>query len=99
MIAFPAEDILCFGCMEHVERCTIDGIDSICCDACGATASHEEAQEDCFVFIVASAMTETLKSHKPHAYRFMPRPAGRDARTVKREMVRLNRASAHARAA
>ena len=99
MRAFTADDILCFRCMEQVERCTIDEVDSVCRDACGATANYDEAQDDCFVFIVASAMSMALKSHKPHAYRFMPRSAGQDARAAKREMVRLNRATPYVRAA
>ena len=99
MHAFPVKDILCFSCMEQVERCTIDGLDCIVCDDCGATASHDDAQEDCFVFIVASAMSANLKSHKPHTYRFMPRTAGHNPADSKGEMVRLNRATGFARAA
>ena len=99
MCAISADDILCFRCMKQVDRCTMDGIVCVCCATCGATARLADAEEDCFVFIVAEAMSATIKDHKPHTYRFMPRTAGRSATEVKAEMVRLNRARPFARAA
>ena len=99
MCTFSAGDILCFCCAKQVLSCTIGDVDYVRCTTCGTTARLSDAEEDCFIFVVAEAMSKAIKGHKPHTYRFMPRLKERSATEAKAELVRLNRAKPFARAA
>ena len=95
-----AHEILCFSCVAQVDVCTMNGTETVCCSICGNMVSLVEAQDDCFVFVVASAMaTSALPSYAPHTYRFMPRLSGRDPLATKVFMISSHRAKKMTKAA
>lgn len=72
MSAVSPNRIMCFDCVEPTDRFSSDGVDSVCCPRCLKVAPLEKALDDCFVFIVASAVDDRLKKNFSRGYGFMP---------------------------
>ena len=85
--------IMCFECVQSVVQLELDGSQHVRCLTCNHTESLEKALDDCFVFIVASAVSENLKKTMTRNYRFMPFAGDRIQTVATRSfMVRTGRA-------
>lgn len=65
--------ILCLPCAAPVQKEIIAGEEYVRCDRCGHLDTLEKAKDDCFVFTVAMAMSESaLRCHGAHSCMYMP---------------------------
>ena len=85
--------IICFECVQSVGHIDVGGLQHVRCFTCDKTESLDKALDDCFVFIVASAVSENLKKSMARNYKFMPFDGDRTRTFETRSfMVRTGRA-------
>lgn len=88
------ERILCFSCVKETQRHKVGPTWYVRCKCCGRRDNLEKAIDDCFIFVVASAMSRSaLQSHSAHACRYMPL-TGDDPLQFKRFMLETGRVKA-----
>ncbi len=93
MSLVSADRVLCFRCVEIVDPVTKDGVKHLQCSLCGHSAPVEKALDDCFLFIVASAISDGLRKDYARSYRFMPLSTDRGrAAESRRYMLQTGRA-------
>ena len=85
------DQILCFECVAPVQQRAIDGIAHVRCLHCGHLATLEKAEDDCFVFTVAKAISASaLWMYSAHSCRYMPATQG-NPHALKRQMIESGR--------
>ena len=93
MCPVSADAVLCFDCVEIVDPVTIGGVKHLQCWKCGHKAPVEKALDDCFLFIVSSAVSDALRKDYARSYRFMPLSTDRGrAVESRRYMLQTGRA-------
>ena len=66
------DHIACFECVQIVHPFVKGGVEHVACSYCAYSAPVEDALDDCFVFMVASAIAGRLPSSQRRTYKFMP---------------------------
>ncbi len=93
MAPVRSDRVLCFDCVQLVDPVEMDGVKHLQCWVCGHAAPLEKALDDCFLFVVASAIADSLKKDYARSYRFMPLSVDRGRAFADRSfMVRTGRA-------
>ena len=93
MSLITIDRIMCFRCLQLVDEVSLEGEPHVRCFVCDTVAPIAKAMDDCFLFIVASAVSDRLSKSFAHRYDFMPLVADRTKAVEDRSfMVRTGRA-------
>lgn len=72
MTVIDPSKIACFQCVEIVHAYIDEGVQHVSCPSCNRRAPMEKALDDCFVFLVASAIGSRFPTDLRRTYGFMP---------------------------
>lgn len=81
------DSIMCFDCLKAVRKREIDGTLYVRCTDCGQMESAETALDECFVYLVASSVSEAMKKDFARRYRFIPASASSAATDESRDFM------------
>lgn len=84
--------IMCFECVQIVRTHKINGTEYVRCFGCGQIELADKALDDCFLFIVATSVSDALKKSFARSYSFMPALESNDlSRRERDQMLRTGR--------